>query len=70
MSKTLKIKNIDFELLERQRLCLSNVAHALEESDFTSEKEDELLQGLLCMLDHWSDERYFAKKNSKLKREK
>ena len=63
MSKTLKIKNIDFKLLERQRLCLSNVAHALEQSDFTSGKEDELLAGLLSMPDHWSDERYFAKKN-------
>ena len=63
MSKTLKIKNIDFKLLERQRLCLSNVAHALEQSDFTTAKEHTLLAGLLSMLDHWSDERYFAKKN-------
>lgn len=63
MSKTLKIKNVDFRLLDKQRLCLSNVAHALEQSDFTSGEEDELLAGLLSMLDHWSDERYFAKKN-------
>ena len=63
MSKTLKIKNVDFRLLDKQRLCLSNVAHALKQSDFTSGKEDELLAGLLSMLDHWSDERYFAKKN-------
>ena len=63
MSKTLKIKNVDFRLLDKQHLCLSNVAHALEQSDFTSGEEDELLAGLLSMLDHWSDERYFAKKN-------
>ena len=64
MSKTLKIKNVDFKLLDKQRLTL---AHVLEElrvfSDFTTAKEHTLLAGLLTMLDHWSDERYFAKKN-------
>ena len=64
MSKTLKIKNVDFRLLDKQRLTLAKVLEGLRVySDFTTEKEHEHLEGLLSMLDHWSDERYFAKKN-------
>lgn len=54
MRQTLVIDNVDFELLERQRLALWRVIN------FEATVSDEqLIQGLANMLDAWSDTEYF-----------
>ena len=52
----LVIPNVDFELLEEQRQMLSSVIR-LDSwvYDLSSEKEWEALEGVLEMLNHWSD---------------
>ena len=52
----LVIPNVDFELLEEQRQMLSSVIK-LDSwvYDLSSEKEWEALEGVLEMLNHWSD---------------
>jgi len=52
---TLVIENVDLDLLEKQRLILIDVVHNMKHNDFTTEEEDEALEGLLNMLDRWSD---------------
>ncbi len=54
---TLIIHNIDKVLLEEQRLALSRTLF----SQKVDPDDDELLTGLLNMLDAWSDEVYFKK---------
>lgn len=51
---TLIIRNIDLELLEKQRGALTRTLIAME----IKEGDLELMEGLEAMLDAWSDERY------------
>ena len=50
---TLVIPNVDFELLEEQRQMLSSMIQ--QDSMFALEAQWEALEGILEMLNHWSD---------------
>lgn len=56
MSQTLVIKNVDLDLLEQQRISLGRRMLGLT----LTEADEENLQGLMNMLDDWSDKRYNA----------
>ena len=50
----LHIENVDLDMLERQRIALRGLHSILEE---ITEKQNDALEGILNMLDHWSDNR-------------
>lgn len=56
MSQTLVIKDVDLDLLEQQRISLGRRMLGLT----LTEADEENLQGLMNMLDDWSDKRYNA----------
>jgi uncharacterized protein YutD len=58
MMNTLIINNVDFDLLEKQRLLLAEV---VQTTPF-KQKYDDALNGILLMLDGWSDEQLRLKK--------
>ena len=56
MNETLIIEDVDFGLLERQRRLTNNLFDRLKADEyFETMKEEEALEGILVMLDHWSD---------------
>ena len=56
MNETLIIEAVDFGLLERQRRLTNNLFDRLKADEyFETMKEEEALEGILVMLDHWSD---------------
>ena len=56
-NKTLVIEDVDFGLLEKQRLELVKVVSGVP-------FDMELIDGLLNMLDSWSDSEYYKKMNA------
>lgn len=63
MNGTLTIPNVDLKKLDKQRLMLAKIAHTkgqlLEPEELTA------LDGIVNMLDAWSDARYLAIANNK-----
>ena len=57
MSEMLLIEDVDTELLDKQRLQLSAALFDPEVREALGEKRAEALDGLLNMLDSWSDKR-------------
>lgn len=53
MNQTLQIPGVDFQMLDKQRLTLFKVLMACDDSISKEDQED--LQGILEMLDRWSD---------------
>lgn len=58
-SQTLKIPNVDFALLDSQRLTLATIPR-----DGMSFEQIEAIDGIESMLDFWSDERYHENRES------
>ena len=58
-SQTLKIQNVDFALLDSQRLTLATIPR-----DGMSFEQIEAINGIESMLDFWSDKRYHEKRES------
>ena len=62
MNETLIIEAVDFGLLERQRRLTNNLFDRLKADEyFETMKEEEALEGILVMLDHWADLREATK---------
>ena len=59
MKDILFIRNVNLELLDQQRKALIRTTISREIAD----KDSELIDGLLNMLDHWSDARYFKQQD-------
>lgn len=59
MSEAIIIPNVNVELLEEQRLALVRVTSAMSlvQPAGVTEEDVKMLDGLLHMLDYWSDER-------------
>jgi len=73
MSETLIIKNVDLEELENHRLALGMLTVELARANNTgkmlkiSEEQLLALDGVVNMLDSWSDEIYYQRLNEKEK---
>lgn len=59
---TLVIPNVDFELLEEQRVILNEVIDMVTIEDIFSKREHDALIGIGMLLDSWSDDRYHGGK--------
>lgn len=57
MSETLIIENVDLSMLEKQRMALVRALFVLDDLTVLSSEDKELMNGLLHLLDHWSDSR-------------
>lgn len=62
VTKLLMIEGVDLDMLERQRIALARTLVIVGSS--INKQDVELLDGLLNMLDSWSDERLAAATNS------
>lgn len=58
---TLVLANVDFAMLERQRLALTRVLNAAVRGQMAPRLDMKLVQGIQEMLDHWSDGRLAQK---------
>lgn len=56
-AETLVIENVDVELLEKQRRALHHLLGDVNQLFIGAPKDIELVEGLVNMLDAWSDER-------------
>ena len=57
MNRTLTIDNVDLKMLERQRKQLWKLFDVIRHCDISTGKQDEALEGVLNLLDYWSDRR-------------
>lgn len=61
--KKLEILNVDLEMLEEQRKALAELAHLIDNRQYyrVDSRHLSALDGVVNMLDAWSDERYFSR---------
>lgn len=62
---TIIIEGVDTKKLERQRKRLHRVIHAFQCGQPIKERNIDALEGLVNMLDHWSDEEYYRRKGKR-----
>uniref|UniRef100_A0A6M3LUN1 Uncharacterized protein n=1 Tax=viral metagenome TaxID=1070528 RepID=A0A6M3LUN1_9ZZZZ len=61
MKQTITIKGVDVKLLEKQRKIINKAVDRMDFETITlfGKKEIDALQGIMNMLDSWSDEMYW-----------
>jgi len=65
MKQTITIKGVDVKLLEKQRKIINRAVDRMDFETITlfGEEEVDALQGVMNMLDSWSDEIYHIKQS-------